>query len=181
MSSATDPYQPIETELQITRGILKIFADLPPNQQPFLHIITRSPYVTRDIDLLQRLHRKIITLSFPTDDDEVRKALEPHAPSIPTRWQTLEKLAAANIPTSINFCPIIRINFPKETAQKIKTLQVKRVLWDVPHNRPNTNNGFVGTTPNNGWETLKKIGWTEEESILAQTRLSTALKEAKAP
>jgi DNA repair photolyase len=51
MSSVTDPYQPIERELNLTRSLLKELLDF---HQPRLVIQTRSPIATRDIDLFQQ-------------------------------------------------------------------------------------------------------------------------------
>jgi DNA repair photolyase len=55
MSSATDPYQPIERKANIVRGILEAMIDNPPD---FLWIQTRSPLITRDIDLFVTLKEK---------------------------------------------------------------------------------------------------------------------------
>ena len=55
MSSVTDPYQPIERELRLTRGLLKVMAE---RHRPRLVIQTRSADVTRDTDLLRRIERR---------------------------------------------------------------------------------------------------------------------------
>ncbi|MFX5393191.1 hypothetical protein ABTD32_19510, partial [Acinetobacter baumannii] len=52
MSTATDPYQPLEAKVELTREILKLLSQ--PEHQPTLVIQTRSPLVTRDIDLFRR-------------------------------------------------------------------------------------------------------------------------------
>lgn len=76
MSSVTDPYQPVERALGLTRGILEALAP----HQPRLVIQTRGPLVVRDADILARFGSVRVNLSIPTDDDEIRKAFEPKAP-----------------------------------------------------------------------------------------------------
>lgn len=55
MSSATDPYQPMERKANITRGLLEEMIESPPD---FLQIQTRGPLITRDIDLIVKLNQK---------------------------------------------------------------------------------------------------------------------------
>lgn len=67
MSSATDPYQPIERKANITRGILDEMVENPPD---FLQIQTRSPLITRDINLLIKLKEKcevLVSMTIETD------------------------------------------------------------------------------------------------------------------
>ena len=78
MSSVTDPYQPVEQRLGLTRAILE--AMLECGVQPRLTIQTRSPIVTRDIDLLRRFDKVRVNFSIPTDSEAVRLRYEPHAP-----------------------------------------------------------------------------------------------------
>ena len=63
MSGVTDPYQPVERRLRITRGCLKVLADF---RNP-VGIITKNELVTRDIDLLQRLanYSAVVVFCFP--------------------------------------------------------------------------------------------------------------------
>ena len=107
MSSVTDPYQPIERKLNLTRSILY---HLAKNHKPKLVIQTRSPIVTRDIDLLQYLtnnEAKVqVNVTITTDNDEYRKILEPYCPSISARLKTVEQLNVANIQTCITLTPL---------------------------------------------------------------------------
>src|SRR5207237_9369772 len=83
LSSVTDPYQPAERSLFLTRGILE--ALLP--HQPRLLVQTRGPLVVRDIDVLRRFDRVRVNLSIPTDSERVRRVFEPKAPPLDRRWQ----------------------------------------------------------------------------------------------
>src|SRR5690606_33334958 len=82
MSSATDPYQPIERKANITRGILEEMIVNPPD---FLQIQTRSPLITRDIDLLVQLKEKckvLVSMTVETDREDIKRIFAPYAPSI---------------------------------------------------------------------------------------------------
>ncbi|WP_025115247.1 SPL family radical SAM protein [Lysinibacillus fusiformis] len=105
MSSSTDPYQPIEQKEKVTRSLLEVMVEDPPD---FLLIQTRSPLVSRDIDLLQQLKDKVrVSMTIETDSETIRKHFTPKAPPIQARFKTLEKLAAAGIPTQVAIAPIL--------------------------------------------------------------------------
>ena len=70
MSSATDPYQPLEMRTGLTRSLVEIMAD--PLRQPRLVVQTRSPLVTRDLDLLKQFKHVRVNMSITTDDEDVR-------------------------------------------------------------------------------------------------------------
>ena len=106
MSGVTDPYQPIERKLQITRGCLQVLAEC---RNP-VSIITKNYLVTRDIDYLKELaaHRAArVTLSVTTLDRDLARAMEPRTSQPGRRLQAIEKLADAGIPVGVNVAPII--------------------------------------------------------------------------
>src|SRR5204862_4180451 len=88
ISSVTDPYQPIERSLALTRGILEA---LVPHQ-PRLLIQTRGPLVVRDIDVLKQFRRVRVNMSIPTDSEDVHAMFEPKSPPLARRWQALNEL-----------------------------------------------------------------------------------------
>jgi DNA repair photolyase len=88
MSSVTDPYQPIESKERLTRRLLEVMLEYSPT----LVIQTRSPMITRDIDLLQRFKRLRINISIPTGSEKVRRDFEPRSPSIKARLQALKTI-----------------------------------------------------------------------------------------
>ncbi|WP_327747710.1 hypothetical protein OG920_44095 [Streptomyces europaeiscabiei] len=78
LSSVTDPYQGHETRYRLTRGILR---ELEAVEYPGLvRILTKSPVVTRDIDLLTRLPRAEVGMTVTTADDKVSRWLEVRTP-----------------------------------------------------------------------------------------------------
>jgi DNA repair photolyase len=105
MSSSTDPYQPIEHKEQITRSILEVMVDNPPD---FLLVQTRSPLVRRDIDLFLHLGDKVrVSMTVETDREDIRKHFSPNAPPISARLKTLELLAKAGVPTQAAIAPML--------------------------------------------------------------------------
>jgi DNA repair photolyase len=104
-SSATDPYQPIERKLELTRALLEVLLFSFPRR---LHIQTRSPLVVRDIDLFQKFGDTLrVGISIPTDSEVVRKAFEPRAPSIPRRLAAARQLKEAGIRTTASVAPLL--------------------------------------------------------------------------
>ena len=109
MSSSTDPYQPIEYREEITRSLLEVMVEVPPD---FLFVQTRSPLVQRDIDLFLRFKDRVrISMTIETDREEIRKHFTPGAPPITGRLKALQLLAEAGYrpkPRSPRFCPAVR-------------------------------------------------------------------------
>ncbi|MED1470960.1 SPL family radical SAM protein [Bacillus salipaludis] len=125
MSSATDPYQPIEYKEKVTRSLLEVMTIEPPD---FLLIQTRSPLVCRDIDLLLKLEDRVrVSMTIETDLEEIRKHFTPHAPPIGARLKTLAQLKDAGIPTQATIAPVLPSSegFP----EKLRSI-VNRVCID---------------------------------------------------
>lgn len=106
LSGVTDPYQPIERDLEITRDCLKVFAEA---RNP-VGIITKNYLVTRDIDLLQELaqyNAVHVTLSVTTLDRDLARVMEPRTSQPPRRLKAIEKLADNGISVGVNVAPVI--------------------------------------------------------------------------
>lgn len=115
MSSATDPYQPIERKAKIVRKILEEMIENPPD---FLQIQTRSPLITRDIDLIVKLKEKckvVVSMTVETDRDDIRKVFAPYAPGIQLRLKAIKEVHEAGIPTQASISPVLPFTpeFPK--------------------------------------------------------------------
>ena len=108
MSSVTDPYQPVERSLMLTRGILE--AILP--HQPRLTIQTRGPLVARDIDVLKQFRSLRVNMSIPTDSECVRMQFEPKAPPLEKRWSALQQLKDEGIAVGVCVTPTLPIVDP---------------------------------------------------------------------
>ncbi|MBL8763913.1 MAG: PA0069 family radical SAM protein [Phycisphaerae bacterium] len=106
LSGVTDPYQPIESKLGLTRRILEICVE---HFQP-LAFITKSSLILRDLDLLDRLRERQavrVSVSLTTLDPALAAAMEPRAASPAGRLRTIETLARAGIPVNVMTAPII--------------------------------------------------------------------------
>ena len=105
-SGVTDCYQPLEASLRLTRGCLEVCAEF---RNP-VGIITKSPIIERDIDVLQQLHREAsvsVAVSIPFHDPELARAIEPGVATPRRRLQIVERLAAAGLKVGVSIAPII--------------------------------------------------------------------------
>ena len=106
LGSNTDPYQPIERRLQLTRRVLEVMADC---RHP-VSIVTKSAAVLRDLDLLVPMARDglaSVTLSITTLDSDLARRLEPRAAAPHRRLATIRELSSAGVPTSLSLAPVI--------------------------------------------------------------------------
>src|SRR5437588_2632846 len=106
MSGVTDPYQPIERKLRITRGCLEVLAEF---RNP-VAIITKNRLVTRDIDLLCELAQRnaaAVNLSVTSLDPDLQRVLEPRTSVPEARLDAIRQLRAASIPVGVMVAPII--------------------------------------------------------------------------
>src|SRR5438874_9639348 len=106
MSGVTDPYQPVEQKLRITRGCLEMLAKF---RNP-VAIITKNRLVTRDVDLLRKLARfnaAAVNISVTSLDSKLQRVLEPRTSSPTARLEVIRVLRAAGIPAGVMVAPII--------------------------------------------------------------------------
>jgi DNA repair photolyase len=107
IGTATDPYQPAERRFRVTRGILEVLAE---HEGLHLWIITKSPLVTRDVDLLRRIarHNRVsVHISLITIDRELARRIEPRAPTPDARLRALARLREHGIEAGINVMPVL--------------------------------------------------------------------------
>lgn len=109
MSSVTDPYQPIERQLKLTRGLL----DILTRHRPKLVVQTRSPDVVRDADLFREIvdrgGRVQVNMTVTTDDEDVRRTFEPFCPSNPARLRAARDLCARGVDTCVTMTPLLLV------------------------------------------------------------------------
>ncbi|MBE0545539.1 MAG: PA0069 family radical SAM protein [Verrucomicrobia bacterium] len=106
MSGVTDPYQPIERRLKITRGCLEVLAEF---RNP-VSIVTKNLLVARDLDLLGELARHnaaAVFISLTTLDPGLRTVMEPRTAPPAARLATITKLAQAGVPVGVLIAPVI--------------------------------------------------------------------------
>ena len=97
MSSVTDPYQGAEKTYRLTRGILQV---LVREQYPGrVGILTKSPLVLEDVDLLRQLKAAEVGMTITTTDDKLSRFMEVRAPLASRRLETLRRLHEEGITT----------------------------------------------------------------------------------
>ena len=138
LGSNTDPYQPVERTMRLTRSVLEV---LERFQHP-VSIVTKSANVLADIDILQRLAEKHLVrvwLSVTTLDPALARIMEPRASTPTRRLQTIGALAQAGIPAAVLAAPMIPgLNDPElerilGTAKQAGASHAGYVLLRLPH------------------------------------------------
>jgi DNA repair photolyase len=107
IGTATDPYQPAERRFRLTRGILEVLAE---HGKLRVTIITKSPLITRDVDLLTQLSlrsRLSVHMSLITVDRDLARRLEPRAPTPDARLRAMARLRGHGIEVGVNVMPVL--------------------------------------------------------------------------
>jgi DNA repair photolyase len=120
MGTNTDPYQPVERRLQITRQILQVLAE---HDHP-VSIVTKSHLVGRDIDILAPMAAKglaSVAVSVTTLDSKLARAMEPRAAPPERRLATITELARAEIPVGVMVAPVI----PALTDHELEAILIR--------------------------------------------------------
>lgn len=146
MSSVTDPYQPIERRLELTRRLLEVLAapverksgqSVLEFHKPKLVIQTRSPDVVRDIDLFHRIEanggRVQVNMTVTTDDEDVRRTFEPFCPSNPVRLNAVAEVQAAGIDACITMTPLLLVSSPHAFANSLLETGVQKFIAQSFH------------------------------------------------
>jgi DNA repair photolyase len=138
LGSNTDPYQPIERTLKLTREVLEVM-------DRFSHpvtIVTKSAGVLRDLDILQELAGRNLVrvyLSVTTLDAPLARRMEPRAATPLRRLQAIGELSAAGIPVGVLAAPMIpglndaELERILEACAKAGAKQAGYVLLRLPH------------------------------------------------
>lgn len=121
----TDPYQPIERKLELTRACLEALIDFPPR---LLTVQTRSPLVVRDVDLFKRLlpRRIAVCMSITTDDERMRRIFEPACAPLAARLEAIRAVRDAGIPTQASVAPLLPCD-----AERLAEMLDPAVDWVV--------------------------------------------------
>lgn len=153
MGSATDPYQPVERKLGITRAVLEELIEV----QPLLTIQTRSPIAVRDSDLFGRFEHLCVNFTVPTDSERVRRRYEPHCASIETRLRAAECIAAAGVSVGISISPMLPIEDARAFADRIARAGASGCV--TQYMKP-PNVRFAAGSPSEALGKLREDGWS---------------------
>ncbi|MDX1527585.1 MAG: PA0069 family radical SAM protein [Gammaproteobacteria bacterium] len=113
LGANTDPYQPSERRLEITRSILKVLSEC---EHP-VRIVTKGALVERDIDLLAPMAERslcAVSVSVTTLDRRLSRLMEPRAAAPERRIRTVKNLSDAGIPVNVLVAPIIPVLTDRE-------------------------------------------------------------------
>ena len=106
LGANTDPYQPIERQYKITRGILEVLAEC---ENP-VGIVTKNALIERDIDILAPMAKKnlaTVFISLNNLDHDLARRLEPRCSAPARRLEAMRRLSAAGIPVGVLVAPVI--------------------------------------------------------------------------
>lgn len=146
LSTVTDPYQGVEKKYRLTRGILEVFAK--NNYQGRVGILTKSPMILDDLELLKTIPNLEVGMSITTTDDKLSRFLEVQAPLASARLRTLKKLNDAGIKTYVFVGPFLpHMKLKPELIDKLfseirkaGTTDIKIEYLNLPkHVRPRMN------------------------------------------
>jgi len=163
ISSSSDPYQPLEAELKLTRALLEA---IPGGY--VVEVVTKSDLVARDADLLSR-KASVVSLTVTTMDESLAARLEPRAPKPSRRIGTMETLSKAGVPVVLRLDPIVpglnddaeSIRAVVEEAAQAGTRHVVTSVYKVkPDNVARVLSAFPDLEAK-----LRKLYWVEGERI----------------
>lgn len=117
--SMSDPYQPLEEQLRLTRQCLELI-----DRYEFgATVITKSDLVLRDLDLFQSIHEKaksVLQISLTIADEELSKVIEPHVCNTTRRYEVLKEFQKAGVPTVVWLTPLLP--YLSDTRENLETL-----------------------------------------------------------
>ena len=136
----TDPYQPLEKSLRVTRSLLEVLLRC---KHP-VTITTKGALVARDVDLLAQFARDGLTrvmFSIPTLDNDLKRVLEPRAAAAAARLKAMRVLAEADVPVGVMVAPIIPVlteheiervlEASREAGASLAGYTILRLPWEV--------------------------------------------------
>ncbi len=133
MSTTTDPYQPVEQRYEIVRRILDVMAAYPPR----LVIQTRAPLVVRDTDRLQAIveagGRVQVNMTVTTDNDDIRRAMEPQCPRNEARLKAVARLNESGIQTCITMTRLLPVKDTDAFARRMLETGCQRFIIQPFH------------------------------------------------
>lgn len=159
LSSVTDPYQPIERELELTRSILK---ELLKFHQVRLVIQTRSQIVTRDIDLFKQFEFLQVNMSITTDNENVRKSFEPLCPSNKVRLKAITEIYQAGINSCITMTPLLPVLDAHQFAKDLLSSGIKKFIVQPFHADKGK---FIASTREEALKLVSELKWDDSKYL----------------
>ena len=181
MSSATDPYQPVGLRAEVTRDVLEALAEVHPKVK--LVIQARSPFVTRDLDLLEEIvqagGRVQVNMTVTTTHEDTRKAFERGCPSAQKRLDAVKQVAQSGIGTCITMSPSLDLGLSEERdLQTLTALQdafahgVRRFIFQPVHVQNQNGQEFGAATRMQALDTARELHDLPKEATQRQTTIA---------
>jgi DNA repair photolyase len=172
IANSSDPYPRAEANLGWTRQCLEILSE----SNCRIQIITKSNIVTRDDDLLAKVP-SAVALTITTDDDNLAKLLEPHAPSPTQRLRAAQDLLGKGIPVSIRIDPIIPFvnEEPRKLITTLAAIGVRYITSSTYKPKPDNWRRLSDALPKIA-EKLKPLYFQQGERIGGNTLLPKELR-----
>jgi len=172
IANSSDPYPNLEARTGLMRKCLEILS----KHDCKIQMITKSNIVVRDIDFLKKVS-SIVTLTVTTDNDDISRILEPHAPPSSERIKTAEILIEKGIPVSIRIDPIIPfVNDNSENLIKtLASIGVKHITSSTYKIKQDNWQRFSIVMPKTA-EKLKPLYFEKGEKIGRYTYLPKELR-----
>ncbi|WP_229023043.1 SPL family radical SAM protein [Actinomarinicola tropica] len=175
MSSVTDPYQLIERRLGLVRELLEVLAD----REVRLVVQTRSPLVTRDIDLFKRFEHIRVNMTVTTDSERVRRVFEPQCTPNRARLAAIGEVVTAGIPASLTMTPLLPVEDPVAFGQNLRATGVTNFVVQPFH--PDRGR-FTAGTRGPALKLIAELGWDRgayERTVEALRRELPQLAEGR--
>ena len=128
LGSNTDPYQPVERKLGVTRSILEVFAE---TRHPY-SIVTKGATILRDLDLIAEAARARLVsvfVSITSLDHDIKRTLEPRTASPEKRFQIVSALAEAGVPVGVLVAPVIPLVTDPDLEAILERVHAAGARW----------------------------------------------------
>ncbi|UCC95245.1 MAG: radical SAM protein [Candidatus Omnitrophota bacterium] len=154
MANSSDPYLDLEKDLQLTRKTLTVLKKFRQR----VMIVTKSSLVLRDLDILKKFGKIVVSISLTTLKENLAKKLEPFASSPKERLQAIQRLSKY-IPVVVRFDPLIYLLNTTETRkliEEVKSRGAKQIITSTYKVRPDNFQRILRQFPQyrNLWEKL---------------------------
>lgn len=148
VGTVTDPYQPAEAELELTRGCLALLKRYGAR----VSILTKSDLVLRDLDLLEGWEGAEVGVSIGCPDDSAASMLEPGAPAPSRRFDVLARLTEAGMDTYLMAAPIVPSvsgsdGMLTRLVHMASEAGVRRIMWDGLNPKPVASARMIASVP----------------------------------
>ena len=172
ISNSSDPYPNLEAKTCLTQKCLEILS----KHDCKIQIVTKSNLVVRDIDFLKKIP-SMVTLTITTDNDNISRILEPHAPPSSERIKTAENLIEKGIPVSTRVDPIIPFvnDTPENLIKTLASIGVRHITSSTYKIKPDNWQRFSIVMPKTA-EKLKPLYFEKGEKIGRHTYLPKKLR-----